>query len=189
MKTKCSNCQTENENTSKYCSICGYRLPILEIENSVSEIESKKTNKLKRDFNLKATLGFVISFVIVFFVTQSLFKPSFSLDKQLVDAANELNKNCPMNVDADTVLENTVAAPNKTFQYNYLLIRLTKAEIKIDTIKKYLFPSILENVRSNPQMKSFRHNKVTINYSYKDKNGVFVFDYIIKPEMYSDVKD
>jgi len=59
---------------------------------------------------------------------------------------------------------------------------MTKAEVKIDTLKKYIFSAALENVRSNPQMKTFRNNEVTINYHYSDKNGTFIVEYIIKPE-------
>lgn len=185
MKIKCSNCEEENENNSKYCNGCGFSLPVLEDQNSISELKSNNKNKPKKKYDIKTSIGVIIGVSVMSFFSQSLFKPS--LDKQLVEAANELNKNCPMNVDVDTVLENTVAAPNKTFQYNYILIRLTKTEVEMDTIKKYLFPRILENVRSNPQMKSFRDHKVTIIYSYKDKNGVFVCDYTVKPEMYEDV--
>jgi predicted nucleic acid-binding Zn ribbon protein len=187
MKTICSNCQAENENSSKYCSVCGYSLPILENENSISEIEPKKSNKREKKFDLKTFLGFIVGFIIMFFVTQSLFKPS--VDKQLVGIANELNKNCPMNVNEFTVLENVVALPDKTIQYNYVLTKNTKNEVQIDSVKKNIFPSILENARTNPQMKQFRDYKVTLNYSYKDKKGVFVIDYIIKSNMYSDVLD
>jgi hypothetical protein len=116
------------------------------------------------------------------FVTQSFFKPSF--DKQLVEFANEFNKNCPMNIDEYTTLKNAVALPNKTIQYNYILVGITKAEVKIDTVKKYVFPGVLQNVKSNPEMKFFRDNKVTLNYYYSDKNGEFVTQYVVKPEMY-----
>lgn len=118
----------------------------------------------------------------MFFVTQSFFKPSF--DKQLVEFANEFNKNCPMNLDEYTLLKNVVALPNKTVQYNYTLIGMTKAEVKIDTVKKYVFPALLLNLKSNPDMKFFRENKVTLNYYYSDKNGAFVTKYVVTPEMY-----
>jgi len=49
-----------------------------------------------------------------------------------------------------------------------------------------MFPPILESVKSEPQSKVFRDNKVTINYHYSDKNGVFIINYLIKPEMYKD---
>jgi len=100
------------------------------------------------------------------------------------DFANEFNKTCPMNIDEYTTLKNVIALPNKTLQYNYVLVGITKAEVKLDTVKKYIFPQVLQNAKTNPGMKLFRENKVTLNYSYSDKNGKFVTNYIIKPEMY-----
>jgi hypothetical protein len=182
MKNICSNCEAENEITSKYCSVCGYKLPLTENQDAKIEIEQPKATKPKRKFDLKTFIGFIIGFIIMFFVTQSLFKPSF--DKQLVEFANEFNKNCPMNLDEYTLLKNVVALPNKTIQYNYTLIGMTKAEVKIDTVKKYVFPALLQNLKSNPDMKFFRENKVTLNYYYSDKNGEFVTQYVVKPEMY-----
>lgn len=182
MKNICSNCETENDVNAKYCSACGYKLPIIEKPNNSTETEPKKTIKPKRKFDLKTFLGFVVGFIIMFFVTQSLFKPS--IDKQLADFANEFNKNCPMNIDQYTTLKNVVALPNKTIQYNYILVGITKAEVKLDTVKKYVFPQVLQNAKTNPGMKLFRENRVTLNYSYSDQNGEFVTEYIVKPEMY-----
>lgn len=182
MKNSCSNCEAENEINSKYCSVCGYKLPHIENQDIKTEIEQTKIAKPKRKFDLKTFIGFIVGFIIMFFVTQSFFKPSF--DKQLVEFANEFNKNCPMNIDEYTTLKNVAALPNKTVQYNYILVGITKAEVKIDTVKKYVFPGILQNVKSNPEMKFFRDNKVTLNYYYSDKNGQFVTQYVVKPEMY-----
>lgn len=181
MKTICSNCEAENDSNSKYCANCGYTLANNESENITPEIK-EAPSKPEKKFNIKTLLGFVVGFVIMFFVTQSLFKPS--IDKQLTETANEINKSCPMRVDQYTTLKNAVALPGKTIQYNYILEGITKAEIKLDTVKKYVFPGVLENVKSNPQMKSFRDNKVTLNYHYTDKNGDFITEYIVKPEMY-----
>jgi hypothetical protein len=182
MKKNCSNCQAENDINSKYCSVCGFQLPITDSGNLKPEVEDLKAKKPKRKFDIKTFIGFIIGFIIMFFVTQSLFKPS--IDKQLAEFANEFNKTCPMNIDEYTTLKNVVALPNKTIQYNYVLVGMAKADVKIDTVKKYIFPGILQNVKSNPGMKLFRDNKVTLNYYYSDKNGEYVTQYIVKPEMY-----
>ncbi len=184
MKTICSNCEAENEIDSKYCSICGYKLPIIEKQNNEIKNEPKKIITEKKKYNLKTILGFVFGFSVMFFVTQYFFNPS--IDKQLTGFANEFNKTCPMTIDQYTTLKNVVALPDKTIQYNYVLVGMTKAEVKLDTVKKYVFPSILQNVKTNPGMKLFRDNKVTINYYYADKNGEFVTEYIVRPEMYEE---
>jgi hypothetical protein len=184
MKNVCSNCQSENDENSKYCSVCGYRLPILENQNVTTKVEEVNDTKSKKKFDLKTLIGFIIGFTVMFFVSQSLFKPS--IDKQLAKFATEFNKSCPMNIDEYTILKNVAALPNKTIQYNYTLVGIVKEEVEIDTVKKYVFPGILQNVKTNPGMKLFRDNRVTLNYYYSDKNGEYVTEYIVKPEMYEE---
>ncbi|MEO7978763.1 MAG: hypothetical protein ABI657_16580 [Flavobacterium sp.] len=157
-------------------------MPITDSENLKPEVEDLKAKKSKRKFDTKTFIGFIIGFIIMFFVTQSLFKPS--IDKQLVEFANEFNKTCPINIDEYTTLKNIAVLPNKTVQYNYVLVGIAKADVKMDTVKKYIFPGILQNVKTKPGMKLFRDNKITLNYYYSDKNGEYVTQYIVKPEMY-----
>lgn len=126
----------------------------------------------------------MVGFVVLFFIFQSFFQPSF--DKRLVKMTNELNKNCPITISTDLVLKNVTVMSDKTIQYNYAFINLTKAEVKTDTLKKYMFPPILESVKSDPQAKVFRDNKITVNYHYSDKYGTFIINYLIKPEMYKE---
>ena len=182
MKITCTNCQSENDSAAKYCNICGFQLPILENQQAAPIAEPVKESKDKKKFDLKAFIGFMVAFIIMFFVTQSLFKPS--IDTQLAEFADEFNKTCPMTIDQYTSLKNVVALPNKTIQYNYVLTGISKAEVQLDTVKKYLFPGVLQNVKTNPGMKLFRDNKVTLNYYYADKNGEFVTEYVVKPAMY-----
>ena len=184
MKIICTNCQIENNTNSKYCSACGYKLPISENQKIETEIEQTKARKPKRKFDLKSIIGYTVGFVIMILVTQSLLKPS--IDKQLAEIASEINKTCPMNIDEYTTLKNVVALPNKTVQYNYILVGITKSEVKLDTVKKYVFPAVLQNAKTNPGMKLFRDNKVTLNYYYSDKNGEFVTQYSIDPEVYEE---
>lgn len=179
MKIKCLSCNEENEKRSRYCHICGSALPIFDEQSSIFEVEKYVS---KRKFGIKILSGFIVTLAIMIFVNQSIFKPS--IDKRLVKMTNELNKNCPIILNEDLVLKNVVVMSDKTIQYNYVLVKLKKEEVKIDTLKKYEFPSILESVKSNPQTKIFRDNNVTMNYYYSDKNGVFIVNYVIKPAMY-----
>jgi hypothetical protein len=175
----CTNCEAENNVTAKYCSICGFKLAAIETSNITAPLQ--KEEKTKPKFDLKTILGFIVGFVVVFFGTKTLFSPSF--DKQLVGIANEMNKVCPMRLDAHTSLQNVAALPN-ALVYNYVLIDLTKEDVKIDFIKQNVFPNLLQNVKTNPDMKLFRDKKVTLIYYYSDKNGKFVIEYKIKPNMY-----
>lgn len=182
MKIICTNCEAENDANAKYCSICGFKLPVIENPEQTTELKNLNEKKPKKKFDIKTLIGFLIGFGVMFYVTQYLLSPS--VDKQLVKVANEMNKSCPMNIDEFTILKNVIALPNKTIQYNYTLVGIKKSDVKIDTLKKYFFPTVLQNAKTNPGMKMFRDNKVTINYYYDDKDGKFVTEYIVKPEMY-----
>lgn len=182
-KVKCPKCEEYNSSNSKYCSFCGFELP--KINTQPSNIKESSTQNTKT--NYKKIIGIVvgvITFLIAYNLTQQFFTPS--LDKQLVQIANELNKNCPMMVDQFTRLDNSHVLPNKTLQYNYTLVEIEKSEFNLDTIRKYVEPNIISNVRTNPDMKYLRANNITFNYNYRDKNGEFVWKLEITPDMYED---
>lgn len=185
MKNKCFNCENDNNVDAKYCSFCGYKLEVLKDELVCNETKEdlKKENKPKKRFNVKFFFAFIISFLFTFYFSNNFFYPS--IDKKIALLADEINKTCPISVDQFTTLKNVVPLPNKTLQYNYILVGITKAEVKMDTVKKYIFPNILENIKTNPQMEEFRKNNINFNYHYVDKNGVFVTDYKVTPEMYN----
>jgi hypothetical protein len=126
----------------------------------------------------------IIAAVIGSWIGQELLfqKPNF--DEQLMAIASELNKSCPIMVDSETRLDNSIGGPDKSFTYNYTLINYSKEEIDIDYFLSTLRPSILNNVKTNPDLATFRDKKIEMKYSYKDKNGVFITKIIIKPEEY-----
>ena len=76
--------------------------------------------------------------------------------------------------------------PGNVFQYNYTLVNLVKDSIDIPGLESYIKPVILNNVKTNPDMKGFRDNKVTMTYTYKDKDGVYITRINITPDMYEE---
>ena len=137
----------------------------------------------------KKTIGTVVGIVVFglsYFAAQQLFFKPVSFDEAMMEAASELNKTCPIMVDQDTRLDNAVALSENIFQYNYTLINLNKSEVNIDTVKKYVEPGLINNVKTNPDLKAFRDNKITMVYYYKDKNGEFVLKISVTPDMYSE---
>lgn len=127
---------------------------------------------------------FIVTFAVAFFGTQYLMSNSNSVDKNLKKQALELNRSCPMMVDKDTRLDKIVALENNTIQYNYSLINVVKSDPKfnVEAVKKYIKSKSQENLNTNPEMKEYREKEVSLNYYYKDKNGKFLLDFIIKPE-------
>lgn len=135
---------------------------------------------------LKTVFGILLGvavFALSYYSVQQIFKPT-SFDKALVEAAVKLNKQCPMMVDEETRLDSGQALPNNLFQYYYSLVNLEKAAINADAVRAALEPTILNNVKANEGMKSFRDHKTTMVYNYNDKRGAFVFKISIDPQMY-----
>jgi hypothetical protein len=179
---KCENCNTLNSEVSKYCSQCGYTLPKTVSDNNI--VNEEKVRKPENKRKIVPIVVGILTFFIAFYFTQQLFNNSNSFDDVLMQTASEMNKNCPFMIDQETQLDNTHALPNNVFQYNYTLINLEKQNVDIDQIKSYLEPKILNNVKSDPNMKVFREKEVTINYNYKDKHGDFILLISATPEKY-----
>jgi hypothetical protein len=138
----------------------------------------------ERNKKIRKVLGTFVGLLFVVLL-QHLFFTAPGFDKDLAKSASEANKICPMFVDKDTRLDNTVALPGLVLQYNYTLVNYIKDSLDIETLKKGMEPLILNSIKTNPELKSHRDHKVTMNYSYHDKNKVFLFLISITPDMYS----
>jgi len=183
----CENCSEVNTLTSKYCSKCGYKLT--EIEKTVINSVTSKPEMEKKPIISKKLIGIaitMISFFIFYFFGQKLFNNSNSIDSELTKISSEMNKNCPFFVDEDTKLENTITFPNKIIQYNYILVNLSKEEVNITEASDFIYKNSVENIQNHPSMKFMKDNNVRFIYSYKDKNGKFIFKTEVNPEDYSD---
>ncbi len=137
----------------------------------------------KKKMNFKTIIGLVFGLTIAIIVQQYFFKPP-SFDKQMMNVASELNKTCPIMVDAETQLDNAFALPENIFQYNYTLINMHKDSIDIVKLEEYLKPIILNTIKTNPDLKPFRDNNVTMSYNYKDKNSNYILKLSFTPEQY-----
>lgn len=144
-------------------------------ENSGSEKTSKKRNIIISIIGLIA-FGFLF-FIIQYFSSE---KPTF--DKVMIEYANKINKTCPLKVDEDIRLDNTMALPNNKFKYNYTLINLEKQNIDSNEIKDLLEPTLINNIKSSPDFKIFRDNKTTLTFNFKDKNGQYVLEINVTPK-------
>jgi len=198
MNISCPNCQEENDPEVKFCVSCGHLLPVKELEKtelgkSAAEVFGYKPKKKIHPILL---VLFVVCIWAAFFGIYTLFKPSVDSQNPSVDSINQpidaelsmiaenINRGCPFQVDQITVLVNVKALPKKTIQYNYELNDVTKAEINIDTVKKYVFPNLLRNTKENPEGQLLRDKQVTFKYNYSDKNGEHVMEYVVTPDMY-----
>lgn len=137
----------------------------------------------------KKHLGQVIGLagaLVLAFCMQLYFRKPLSIDKLLVQTVSEINKSLPIQVDADTRLDNAGVLPGKAICYNYTLIKRTKDEVPVEQLQQVLSPKFINVIKTSPDLKLFREKGVTFSYNYWDKNAVFLFKIVITPEMYKD---
>ncbi len=123
--------------------------------------------------------GAIVGYLLV---NQFLFTKSF--DEQMMKIASEFNKHCPIMVDKETRIDNAVALPENTFQYNYTLINLVRSEIDTSLFSASIKQNILNTIKTNPDLKPFRDNNAKMAYNYKDKNGIFIYKFVFGPKDY-----
>lgn len=175
----CEKCNKQNDISSKYCVQCGYEIP----KQEITPKEEAVTNKTSSKINVKKSITGIVIFALTYFLVQTFFSQK-TFDQNLMIVASEINKSCPIMIDQDTRLDNTIAMPNNSFQYNYTLVNIFKSEINIKDLKKIIEPNVINIVKTNPDMSIFRHNQTTLHYYYKDKNGLFIMKISVTPEKY-----
>lgn len=178
---KCSNCESENSINSKYCRECGFELPEINIEKPPIQ---KKTELKDNKKKITSLIIGIIAFGVSYFAVQHFIFKKPSIDKQMMEVASQINESCPIMIDSDTRLDNSVALPDNIFQYYYTLVNLEKANINTEEMRNFLEPTIINFVKTTPQMEIQREYKTTINYHYRDKNGEFLLLISVTPDKY-----
>lgn len=141
-----------------------------------------KTLKTKKGKAIRIIAGIAV-FAFTYYGVQQLFKKD--LETELKNAAKELNQQAPIQIDEYTRLDSASAQGKTNFTYYYSLFNLEKSEVNIDTVNKYVRPSVIETVKNTPELKVFRDNSIIMDYKYYDKNGVFVTEISVTPEIYN----
>ena len=128
-------------------------------------------------------VGVIVATIVSSFIREYIFNEGNSIDQSLKSASEMTNKNCPIYLDSLTRLDNTIALPNKTFQYNNT-VKIDTTVLSLNVLKANLKNSISNSIKTNPAMKEFRDNHVTVVYSYSDVNGNFLFKLEFTPQDY-----
>jgi len=143
----------------------------------------------KKKFNYKVVLTVLATLIAIKggkYLIDQFDKSSIVIDKKLLEASQEVNKNLPMMLSSGLRVDSTMALPDKTFQYVLTLINVSKDELNLEELKKISYKEVLNNVKTSSDLKPFRDNKVTLIYLYKDKNNNEIFKLIFT---YNDYKE
>jgi hypothetical protein len=171
------NCQIEKENG------------MVTNENNMAEEKTQKAVKKKltpeeKKKRRNASIGAVVGVCSAMVVSSLFTQKNYLSDKDLLKEVQRGNSICPIMVDEFTRIDSFSMPKSKTFMRHGTAIGIVKEEANLDTIRKYIESSLLENTRTNPQLKPARNSKVTFIYSFNDMNGEVFYEYIVTPEMY-----
>lgn len=183
-KLICTTCGSENNPNHKYCFNCGYELPKTVVDNSIENTPKQAPVKSEKRNTIIGLIVGALFFSLSYYGVQKIIFAPPSFDKLMMATASELNKSCPIMVDEHTRFDNAIAMANNSFQYNYTLVDVEAANINPDTLKKYILPGILNNVKTSPDLKFIRDHETTLIYNYRDKTGAFILKLPVSPEMY-----
>lgn len=119
---------------------------------------------------LRVILAVVIGVSLGVSVFIHLERGNFTAAK-LVQVSEDLNKRLPLNLDSNTRWDTTIPGPGNCLTYCYTLVNSSKSELNPDDFAAKVKPRLLDNYKTNPEMKLFRENGVTLRYQFKDKAG------------------
>jgi hypothetical protein len=155
-------------------------------QSTVSTNNLKNMNSRNNKMKMMRIISAVAS-VVIFSVIFFLLGNGKSIDGQIRDAANEINKSTPLQIDSITTLTTATAQTGKKLVYNYEL-DLSSYEAfdseQIESLKNSLELQVKEQIRTNPEIKTLRDKDVTFGYSYSDHNGTFLFQFDVTPNDY-----
>lgn len=106
-----------------------------------------------------------------------------NIQAQLLKMTNEINKRCPFMMDSETRLDKT-GTYRKSIYYYCTLINYSIGEVDVKYLIYKVKPALLNRIKTNPDMKFMRDNKVTFIYNYRDKSGIHIVSFKFTPQDY-----
>ena len=107
-----------------------------------------------------------------------------SFDKQLLQTAEEINKNCPIMVDKHTRLDNTLGGPGRRFTYNYTFVNFSADDLDKDEFISRMKLNMVNNIKTNKDMEALRNKNVKMIYVYKSKDQKEFARIVVSPSDY-----
>lgn len=139
-------------------------------------------NNLKKK-NIVRYISFAIAFLVTIAISV-MCTGNNNTRLEIIKTSQEINKKCPMVIDAYTQLDNTTVTENPlTLVYLYTVgMSKDSLTVNLDEAKKDIMRTAQNAANTNPEMAYMRDNAILLKYHYKDKNGKYLFDFTITPK-------
>jgi hypothetical protein len=107
-----------------------------------------------------------------------------ALNRKLEDMASNLNESTPVMLDQYTRFEEASVTPENMFRYRYTVLNTSNPDSLVENGLQSLNENIGREFSSNPALRIFRENNVTIEYVYNNEKGETIRSVRIAPEDY-----
>jgi cell division protein FtsB len=92
-------------------------------------------------------------------------------DVKLAEMAASMNKKMPV-TEGPYRMDSVGTRKGRVMVYNYTIMGSDKLKLDYLATKNSIEKKIIENLKTNPKLKSFKENDVTMVYKYFDEHGV-----------------
>lgn len=93
-----------------------------------------------------------------------------AINKKLTEMASTLNESSPVMLNNFTRFDNATVTEENVFQYNYTVLNIQNPDSLIKEVEISLIENIKHEFNTNPQLRFFKENNVSIEYVYNDEN-------------------
>jgi len=102
----------------------------------------------------------------------------------LASATKLINDRCPEVIDSETRLDSVWLSQENQLIYYYSLPNKEGSSINPSAFQAYLLTGIIDNVRSNPDLRMHRDSSIIFVFNYRGRNGEFITEFSVGPERY-----
>ena len=102
----------------------------------------------------------------------------------LASATEFINDRCPEVVDSETRLDSVLLSKENQLSYYYTLPNKESSGINPSAFNAFLLTGIINNVRSNPDLRMHRDSSITFVFNYRGRNGELITEFSVGPERY-----
>jgi hypothetical protein len=104
--------------------------------------------------------------------------------RTLASATAFINDRCPEMVDEETRLDSVLLNHEDQLIYYYSLPNKVSSGINPSAFNAFLLTGIIDNVRSNPDLRMHRDSSITFVFNYRGRNGELITEFSVAPERY-----
>ncbi len=104
--------------------------------------------------------------------------------RTLASATAFINDRCPEMVDEETRLDSVLLNQEDQLIYYYTLPNKVGSGINPSAFNAFLLTEIIDNVRSNPDLRMHRDSSITFVFNYRGRKGELISEFSVAPERY-----